>query len=238
MAKLSVVIPCYNEADNIPLILERFQSVSERLDVELLLLDNGSTDRSPEIIEKLLPQYTFCRTSRVNVNQGYGYGIVQGLKVLDSAFIGWTHADMQTDPMDILKALDIIENSSSPERTYVKGRRRGRPFMDNFFTFGMSIFESLYLGGRLWDINAQPNIFHRSFFESWKDPPNDFALDLYALYLAQRHGLEVKRFDVKFTERIHGTSKWNTGFGAKMKFVKRTLDYSVKLKAALKGSSA
>jgi len=234
VSKLSVVIPCYNEEKNIPLILERFKAVSTRPDVELLILDNGSTDNSPRVIEELLPNYAFAKTSRVPVNQGYGYGIVQGLKVLTSDYIGWTHADMQTDPHDIIKALDILEFNSDPTNMYIKGQRRGRPLVDNVFTFGMSVFESAYLGGQLWDINAQPNVFHRTFFETWTNPPDDFSLDLYALYLAQKRNLRIHRFDVEFTERIHGESKWNTSLGAKWKFIKRTLEFSVKLKGNLK----
>lgn len=235
MTKLSVVIPCYNEEKNIPLILERFKAVSQRPDVELLLLDNGSTDQTPRVLQELLPQYPFAKTFCVPVNKGYGYGIVQGLKCLHSTYIGWTHADMQTDPHDIIKALDILEFNSDPENMYVKGQRRGRPFADNFFTCGMSLFETAYMGVPLWDINAQPNVFHRQFFESWTNPPDDFSLDLYALYMAERRGLTVHRFDVEFTARLHGTSSWNTSLGAKWKFIKRTLDFSVKLKRSLKG---
>ena len=90
------------------------------------------------------------------------------------------------------------------------------------------------MGERLHDINAQPNIFHRSFFESWDNPPHDFSLDLYALYMAKKRKISVVRFDVLFPERIHGTSSWNTGFAAKKKFIKRTLDFSSKLKKRLK----
>ena len=63
--------------------------------------------------------------------------------------------------------------------------------------------------------------------------PKDFSLDLYFLYIAQIQGLEVIRFDVTFPERIHGESSWNTGFSSKWKFIKRTLDFSFKLKKEL-----
>ena len=53
--KLSIVVPCYNESENIPLILNRFADVIKRDDVEVVLVDNGSTDDSAAIIEKLLP---------------------------------------------------------------------------------------------------------------------------------------------------------------------------------------
>ena len=55
--KLSVVVPCYNEADNIPLLLEKFSAVITRQDIEVILVDNGSTDKTPEILEYLLPKY-------------------------------------------------------------------------------------------------------------------------------------------------------------------------------------
>ena len=49
----------------------------------------------------------------------------------------------------------------------------------------MSLFETLLLRTRLWDINAQPTMFHRDFFASWDRPPHDFSLDLYAYYGAK-----------------------------------------------------
>lgn len=228
--KLSIVVPCYDEVENIPLILERFAEVIRRDDVEVVLVDNGSTDNSPAVLKELLPKYSFARTIRVEVNQGYGYGIVQGLKACTGEFIGWTHADMQTDPADLMKALNIIEENNSDEKIFVKGNRKGRPPFDQFFTSGMSIFETLYMGVKLYDVNAQPNVFSRKFFETWKNPPKDFALDLYALYMAQKSRLHIERFDVIFPERLYGESHWNSGLASKWKFIKRTIDFSRNLK--------
>jgi len=227
------VVPCYNEGENIPLILEAFAKVINRSDVELILVDNGSTDDSAQVLATLVPLYRFAHTVRVDVNIGYGFGILSGLRSASGTFLAWTHADMQTDPADVIKALDLIEQSEKTERTYVKGNRQQRPLADAFFTFGMSVFESIYLGVNLNDINAQPNLFHRSFFESWQDPPNDFALDLYAFYRARKDGLTVIRFPVLFTQRIHGHSHWNFGFKSKVRFIMRTLDFSFKLKKRL-----
>lgn len=229
--KLSIVVPCYNEEENIPLILERFNDVVKREDIEVILIDNGSTDGSAEVISRLLPQYSFAKTVKVPVNQGYGYGILQGLKECAGEYIGWTHADMQTDPADVLKALDLIEQEKG--LVFVKGNRKGRPLFDVFFTVGMSVFETCYLREKLYDINAQPNIFPKVFYQGWENPPHDFSLDLYALYMARKKGLKVVRFAVDFPKRVHGTSKWNTGLAAKWKFIKRTMDFSVKLKKSL-----
>lgn len=231
---LTVVIPCYNEAENIPLILNRFAHATAHGQIRLLLVDNGSTDNTEEVLNRHLPQFTFADSLRISINQGYGYGILQGLYHCKSDFLGWTHADMQTDPRDISQAWKMVKQTNFSPDVYVKGERRGRPLADVFFTAGMSIFESLYLGTNLWDINAQPNIFHQSFFHSWTSPPFDFALDLYVYYLARKKQLNVVRFDVMFPERAHGHSKWNTGLTAKARFIKRTLDFSIKLKKSLR----
>lgn len=228
--KLSIVIPCYNEERNIPLILKKFADCIGSADLEVILVNNGSTDGSQQVLEKLLPVYPFAREITVPFNQGYGYGILQGLKVAKGHFIGWTHADMQTDPYDVLRALDLIQQYGESEKIFIKGDRKGRSLWDNVFTIGMGLFETLYLGCCLYEINAQPTIFPKNFFQKWQEPPFDFSLDLYALYLAKKMNYRVYRFPVKFPKRIHGTSSWNTGLTAKWKFIKRTLAFSYNLK--------
>jgi glycosyltransferase involved in cell wall biosynthesis len=233
--KLSIIVPCYNEEMNIPDLLAAFDAVIQRSDIELVVVNNGSTDNSEQVLNRLIGNYSFARVHHVAKNIGYGFGIMSGLREAKGDFLGWTHADLQTDPQDIIKALNIIEEKQNDKNLYVKGDRKKRPIFDQFFTSGMSLFESLYMGKKLWDINAQPNVFHRSFFEKWKmDAPNDFSLDLYVLYMAKHLNLEVTRFDVTFPERQHGESSWNTGLPAKWKFIKRTLEFSIELKRELK----
>lgn len=229
--KFSIVVPCYNEEENIPLVLEAFQqTIGERKDIELILVNNGSTDNSQKVLDDRIGAYSFATTVCVQENQGYGYGILYGLKNAKGDFIGWTHADMQTNPKDVIKAVDILLEDKERENMFVKGTRKGRSPWDMLFTNGMSLFESVYLGKKLIDINAQPNVFSRSFFETWEVPPYDFSLDLYALYMAKKQGMKVVRFPVEFPKRIHGSSKWNTGIKSKFRFIKRTLQFSVVLK--------
>lgn len=233
--KFSVIVPCYNEEKNIPLLLEAFNRTIKRNDVEIIIVNNGSTDNTHKVLDELLHKYTFARKIDVVINKGYGFGIVSGLHAANGEFLGWTHADLQTDPSDVMTAIDIIESEKNDSQLYIKGDRKGRPLFDQFFTSGMSLFETLYMGKILWDINAQPNLFHQSFFEKWKEiAPEDFSLDLFVLYMAKHFDLNIIRFDVKFPERKHGESSWNTGFTAKWKFIKRTLEFSIGLKKELK----
>ena len=237
--KLSLIIPCYNEAANLPQLLERCAALGNDQGIEVILVDNGSTDSSPQVMQALLPKYPHCRSVRVPLNQGYGFGILSGLRAANGELLAWTHADMQTDPKDVLTGLAIYERFKSSglardSNIYIKGKRIKRPWTDAIFTLGMSIFETLLLGKILWDINAQPNIFSRNFFENWDNPPLDFSLDLYAYFMARKQGLPVHRFAVEFGERAHGVSHWNVNWIAKMKFIRRTIDFSIKLRRSPK----
>ena len=227
----SLVIPCYNEAKNLPLLVERCSDFARRPDCEVIFVDNGSSDETQEVLRKLLQSYNCFRSIRVERNQGYGFGILQGLQEARGRILGWTHADMQTDPLDTLRGLALFESHGS--NIFVKGQRYGRPAGDVVFTIGMSIFESLLLRKRMWDINAQPTMFSRSFFESWHEPPHDFSLDLFAYYQALQNGLVTHRFPVRFGERAHGVSHWNVNWAAKRKFIRRTVDFSLQLKKQL-----
>ncbi|ASF38499.1 glycosyl transferase family 2 [Halobacillus halophilus] len=230
MIKYSVVIPCYNEEKNIPLILKRFNQVINRNDIEVVLINNGSKDNSRITLSEVIPKYSFAKTYEVKVNQGYGYGILYGLQKAKGEYLGWTHADMQTDPNDVMSAIEEIEKNRCPQNIYIKGKRKNRPVFDQVFSIGMSIYETILLRTKLVDINAQPNLFHRSFYDSLTDAPKDFSLDLYFLYMAQKKKQKIHRFEVSFPERLHGHSSWNTGLSSKWKFIKRTLSFSTKLR--------
>lgn len=226
---LSLVIPCYNESANLPTLIARCAEVAQAGSIEVLLVNNGSTDDSALVLERLLPAHPGVRAVHVEKNQGYGFGILSGLRAAEGDVLAWTHADMQTDPMDAVKGLKFFKQRG--REIFVKGKRHGRPFADVVFTVGMSLFETALLQKPLWDINAQPTMFSRQFFETWSDDaPHDFSLDLYAYYLARRAGLSVHRFPVLFGERLHGTSHWNVNWAAKRKFIKRTVDFSLELK--------
>lgn len=236
---LSLVIPCYNEAENLPLLIRRVEeSFEPQQEAEVVLVDNGSSDETESILATALAGHRVLRSVRVEENQGYGHGILAGLRAARGRFLGWTHADMQTDPADALRALSLIRAAPSPDQVYAKGRRHGRPLSDVVFTVGMSAFETALLRRPLWDINAQPNVFPRWFYEAAAPAaPHDFSLDLYFYFEARRRGLEIRRFPVRFGERAHGVSHWNVDWKSKRKFIERTVRFSLELRRRLGATS-
>ena len=229
--KLSLVIPCFNEGENIPLLIKRLKEVFNSTNNEVILVNNGSSDNTQEVIEKMIVNLENFKVIEIKKNIGYGNGILKGLEIANGDVLGWTHADMQTDPKDALKALKFFELSN--KKIFVKGLRKGRSIFDKSFTFFMSIFELILLGKYMRDINAQPSIFNRELFDNWDNPPNDFSLDLFAYYIAINSKYRIYRFPVNFPKRIYGISKWNFSFKSKFKFIKRTNKFSFQLKKKL-----
>lgn len=234
---LSIVVPCYNEEKNIPIIASAFATEIKNKKIELILVNNGSTDGSEKVLKGLEKKYSFLKIVKVERNIGYGFGILSGLRNANGEFLAWTHADLQTPPSDVLKGYEVIKMQKSPKHTFVKGTRRKRKVLDGFLSFGMSVFCTLVLGKWLHDINAQPSVFHKSFLKKMHNPPNDFSFDLYSLYLAKKNRFLVIRFKVDFLERIHGHSSWNRGIEAKLKIIKRTIDFTLKLRRSLNDKS-
>jgi glycosyltransferase involved in cell wall biosynthesis len=226
--KISLIIPCYNESKNLPPLIERCQQLNSET-FEVIIVNNGSTDDTSNVLKSLInSKYPFIKAVKVEVNQGYGHGILCGLRSSTGNIIGWTHADLQTDPLDSNQVKSLIKQYG--ENIFIKGQRYGRPISDVMFTIGMSIFESILLKKLFWDINAQPTFFPRSFFDEWNAPPNDFSLDLFAYYQAKKNNMKVVRFPVFFGQRLHGHSSWNVDLKSKWKFIKRTIEFSLTLR--------
>ncbi len=223
--QLSVVIPCWNEAANLPALLAAWTALWRAGDSwELILVDNGSTDGSAALLADAARQLPFLRVATVPPpNIGYGHGILTGLQLARGDVLAWTHADGQTPPADVLRAWAAWRDSPSPLKTIVKGRRRARPLADAAFTAGMSAWASALLATPLHDINAQPKLFPRALLADFADPPQDLSLDVYLLWLARRHGYATQTIDVIFGARAHGQSRWATSLPARVRAVRRTI---------------
>ena len=231
MINAEIIIPCYNESENINLLFMACSEVvkESNFTINFIFVDNGSTDNSYSLMNKLDNHNDHIKFLHLSVNQGYGGGILAGLRITKAPVIGWTHADLQTPIGDCLVGLNLMTSNYG----FVKGIRLGRTQIDRFFTKGMELFESILFGFKLNEINAQPTLIRREFFEGWDDPPKDFSLDLYALVMAKKHNIGVNRFSVQFLPRRFGNSKWNLDFKSRIKFITRVINYSVSLRRVI-----
>ena len=89
MNQIEIVIPCYNEARNLPGLIQLLEEIVEDSGLGFVLVDNGSTDGSAEIFSKIINPKICVVT--LEINQGYGGGILAGLRQCNCQFVGWMH---------------------------------------------------------------------------------------------------------------------------------------------------
>ncbi|WP_128543547.1 glycosyltransferase family 2 protein [Larkinella soli] len=102
--KLSIVVPAFNEEKTIRLLLDRVSAVSlpSGMDREILVIDDGSTDRTQEVVEGFLaeqPEFS-CQYVRHSVNQGKGAALHTGIRRATGDFVVIQDADLEYDPAE------------------------------------------------------------------------------------------------------------------------------------------
>ena len=232
MTELSIVIPSYNEDKNITPLFEKIEDLLiKKPDLEVIIVNNGSTDNTKKnILNSNLYIHKKIKVLDIKKNIGYGHGIMSGIKIATGDFISWCHADLQTEPEDVYKAFIKYKYRLNNEKIIIKGYRTNRNLFDNIFTFGMSVFASCIFQKIINDINAQPKIFSKSFIQYLNDYPNDFSLDLYLLIKAKIYNYKILKYEVIMKKRLYGEAKGGGTFFGKLKLIKRTLVYIIKLR--------
>ena len=230
---LSLIIPCFNEEKNlkelfknINLLLKNYPTVK----AEILIIDNGSTDNSNTYIKhSALYLEKKIKLIEIRNNVGYGNGIYEGIMASKGDYIAWCHADLQTDPHDVLKIFLKSKQQLLSENCVIKGKRIKRNLFDYFFTLGMSALTFCFFQIKLNDINAQPKIFKKSFIDKLKESPNDFSFDLYFLLIAKKEKFKIYEYPVVWNKRYAGEAKGGGSIGLKIKLTMRTLKFMIKL---------
>ena len=210
---ISLVISCFNEEGNINKLVERCKKILEIKNSELILVNNGSNDDTKNIIKKHVSENQKIKLVDIEKNIGFGNGIWEGFKIAKYNILAYTHADLQTDPEDVIKGLEILENDDQ----FIKGLRINKlknewSYFDIFISFSMTIFTSVLLRTYLKDIHAQPVLFSKKLFEQFKFFPKDFMIDVWVFYIAKLKKFEVMRFPVIFNKnaRYYGEGNNDT----------------------------
>ena len=232
MINLTLVIPCYNEGQNIEKLFNKIEGLLNRSsNIEIIIVDNGSTDNTEiNVLNSKLYKESKIKVINIEENKGYGHGIMSGVKIASGEFVGWCHADLQTDPEDVYNAFIEFKKDLSSGKAIIKGLRIKRNLLDSFFTMGMSIFASLIFQRIINDINAQPKIFPKNFVKFMQDYPYDFSLDLYLLIIAKINNYKILNFEVEFKNRLYGEAKGGGSILGKLKLTIRTIIYIFKLR--------
>jgi glycosyltransferase involved in cell wall biosynthesis len=107
ICKLSLIIPCYNEERTIEECISRVRGIaSDNLELEIIVIDDASTDASPAILEKLAGEFGDITVLKHEKNRGKGAAIRTGLMNANGDFVGIQDADAEYSPDDYMAMLE------------------------------------------------------------------------------------------------------------------------------------
>jgi glycosyltransferase involved in cell wall biosynthesis len=201
--EISIVVTIFNEEGNIAPLLEAVYSALSTIDYELLLVDDGSTDRSVEKMKLLSNDRT--RVLVFNKNYGQTTALAGGIDHSNGKYIVTMDGDLQNDPSDIPMLLEMVRNE---DWDVVAGRRANR--QDGF------VLRKLPSIMANWLIRHTTKVYLSDYGCSLRIYKAHIAQNM-GLYgelhrfipvLAKQEGAKMTEVDVKHHPRIHGESKY------------------------------
>ncbi|NUR05437.1 MAG: polyprenol monophosphomannose synthase [Nocardioidaceae bacterium] len=213
LGRVLVVIPTYNERDNLEWIVGRVRSAVP--DVDVLVVDDGSPDGTGELADKLAagdPQVSVVhRTEKAGLGAAYLHGFRVALE-RGYDVVGEMDADGSHQPEQLPALLDALEEADLVigSRWVPGGSVVNWPLSRKVLSVGGNLYARLLLGIPLRDVTAGYRLFRRSTLETIDLESVQSAGYVFQTDLAYRTvgaGLTVREVPIEFVERVRGDSK-------------------------------
>lgn len=211
---LSLVMPCYNEEEmlgySVPALFDAFEEAG--FDLELIAVDNGSTDHTSALIDELAERYPSIRKVVVTDNQGYGHGVLSGYPHCRGRWVGHICADLQVDPSDVVKLFAVATVTNQPRLIKIRRRFRMESARRKVVSYAYNALTNVLFGGlESNDINGTPKILPHEYLEAMRLRSTDWFLDPEIMIKARRMGLPVVELNALSQIRMGGSSNVSPG---------------------------
>lgn len=224
---LSVVIPFYNEEKNVESVLGEvgYALLHAHIPYEFICVNNGSRDDTGPILSRLKINDDHVHIVTVNQNQGYGWGVIQGINAASMEWVTIISGDGQVDPRDIVKAYNAMETTGAD---IIKPRRTTREdgLYRRFISSVYSIVMKLLFGLKGWDFNAPPKIIKNSFLKGITLESKNSFLDPEILIKAEKRKCKIEEVEVTYRKREGGSGY--TGIHTIIEFIKDIIRWRLK----------
>jgi len=204
--RISLVIPAWNEAGALrSTCLEAASALSQVADDhEIILVDDGSTDETPEIAAEIARECRSLRVLQQQTNQGYGAALRTGFCSARHDLVAFTDADGQFDLRDLRLLIPLAQTFE-----VVCGFRLDRKdsVRRRFLSWGYNRLASTLLGTLVRDIDCALKLFRRDALLRILPESTDFFVNTEMLARARLHGLRIAEVGVTHRPRRAGRSK-------------------------------
>jgi glycosyltransferase involved in cell wall biosynthesis len=202
---LSVIIPLYNEEENVPILYEKLKESLDPLgkEYEILFVDDGSTDRTLSILEDIQPKDHKVIVLSLRRNFGQTAAFAAGFDFTRGDIVVTMDGDLQNDPADIPKLLELIK-----DHDLVSGWRKKRKdpfFRRRFPSLLANWLISNVTGVKLHDYGCSLKAYRRDVIKNLKLYGE---MHRFIPAVASWYGVRVAEVEVAHHSRLRGRSKY------------------------------
>jgi glycosyltransferase involved in cell wall biosynthesis len=207
---LSVVFPAYNDAGTIPSMVIGARLAARRItdDYEIVVVNDGSSDHTAEVLSELEAVFPELRVIHHPVNRGYGGALRTGFDSATKPLVFYTDGDAQYDPREMGVLFDVYRQHESVD--FVNGTKIGRS--DPFHRI---VIGRLYhwivrtaFGLRLTDVDCDFRLFRRSIFDKVVLTKDSGVICVELMKKVQDHGFRIREVPVHHFHRVYGKSQF------------------------------
>ncbi len=212
---LSIVIPFYNEEESIERVCDEVHKVvscQQGLQWELVMVDDGSNDKTPQIMDGLVQRYENFRAVHISPNSGQSAALQAGFDAVKGDLITTMDGDGQNDPCDIPLLLRALKESGKDMICGIRRKRADNMIRRLSGRIANSIRSSV-LKDNITDVGCSMRIFRRECLKRIRFFKNAHRF-FPALFIMA--GYTVAEIPVNHRLRAHGTSKYGGGINSRL----------------------
>lgn len=212
---LTIIFPVLNERLRLESGITRTVDYLQNIgfdDYEIIIVDNGSEDETPQIAAKLCDRYPSVHYERINI-RGVGAAFRRGVELSSGEIVGYMDIDLSTNIRHLGEAIEIFGNQ--PEITYINGSRfaaasdtKGRKWYRRITSQGLLILLKLFLGMKSTDAICGFTFLRRetalSLVEGCSDDNGWFYM-IEFLLRAEKRGVNILDYPVEWQEDYNTT---------------------------------
>jgi glycosyltransferase involved in cell wall biosynthesis len=204
---VSIVVPVYNEERSLPdLVREIAESMASVGSIwEAVFVDDGSTDRSRQVLRELAMRDGRLRVAAMPRNSGQSAALAAGFRLARGRSVVTLDADLQNDPADIPRLLVALEGVAM-----VSGVRRNRrdDWLRRVSSRIANRVRSAALDDGVTDVGCSLKAYRREFL---RDLPMFSGMHRFLPTLVRWNGARLAELDVHHRPRLHGVAKYGIG---------------------------
>jgi len=217
--KLSVVMPVYNERATLREVVERVFAVG--IEIELLCVDDGSSDGSREILAGLEKKFPQMRVLLQPHNLGKGAALRRGIKEATGDFVIVQDADLEYDPQDYPRLLGPLEAGQADvvygSRFLGAGPHRVLYFWHSVGNWGLTLLSNMITNLNMTDMETCYKVFRRELIQAIPLEEDRFGFEPEITVKIAKRNLRVYEVGISYWGRTYAEGKkigWKDGLRA------------------------